>query len=194
MPALPGGLGTGFVATFISGSEDKLEFRSSLALEEMDRGDGSVRVRGGTGLVGVSGSDEPSAWLVGARRRSAGFLGPYFRLGFDGAAPTVLLLAILFSCTMSGNVSSTGLGRRACAIASGPASAGKNGAATPASIMLERTVTGNTFALMSSRRMLSAGPKMTCWTLLNIRLQVLKCSDWGLEDKSWRYVWKSQKV
>jgi hypothetical protein len=79
-------------------------------------------------------------------------------------------------------------------MASGPASAGRKGAATPASIMLERTVTGRTFALMGSRRMLSTGPKMMCWTLLKMRLHVLKCSDCGLEERSWRYVWKSQKV
>lgn len=91
-------------------------------------------------------------------------------------------------------VSSTGLGLRACAMARGPACLGRKGAATLASTILDNTVTGRTFSLIFSFRAGSGAPKTIRWTLLYMRLQVLKALEVGFGVRSRRYVWNSQKV
>ena len=85
-------------------------------------------------------------------------------------------------------------GFRACAIANGPAHFGRKGTAILASTKLARTVTGSTFSLIFSCLTGSANPKTMCCTLLYILLHVLNASDCGFADRSWRYVWKNQKV
>ena len=86
---------------------------------------------------------------------------------------TVWLLPIF--CTgvrVSGSSSSTGLGRRACAIAKGPARPGSMGTAILASTRLDSTVTGNTLSCMRSLGAGSEPPKTMLCTLLYILRQV----------------------
>ena len=89
-----------------------------------------------------------------------------FSLDLDEPPVTVLLLPTLAVCTLSEMMSSTGLGFRACATASGQAWSGRKGAAMLARTRLERTVTGRTFSLIFSRRWGSAEPNTIRWTRL----------------------------
>jgi hypothetical protein len=115
-------------------------------------------------------------------------------LDLDDPPVTVLLLPTLAVCTLSEMMSSTGLGFRACAMASGPAWTGRKGAAMLARTRLESTVTGRTFSLIFSRRCGSAEPKTMRCTLLYMRRHVLNAIELGALARSWRYVWNSQKV
>jgi len=107
---------------------------------------------------------------------------------------TVWLRPSFWVWTLSEIVSSTGLGFRACAMARGPAWAGKKGAATLASTMLDRTDTGKVFSFIFSFLAGSDTPKMMRWTLLYSLRQVLKALEVGFPAKSRRYVWNNQKV
>lgn len=109
-----------------------------------------------------------------------------FSLDLDDPPVTVLLLPTLAVCTLSEMISSTGLGFRACAMASGPAWIGRKGAAMLARTRLESTVTGSTFSLIFSRRWGSAEPKTMRWTRLYILRHVLNAIELGALARSWR--------
>lgn len=94
----------------------------------------------------------------------------------------------------SGNSFSASCGRRACAIAKGPACLDKNGVAAAPSTMLDSTMTGRTFSLMRSLLTASGPPNTILCTLLYILLHVRKARDCGVAERSCKYVWKSQKV
>lgn len=63
-----------------------------------------------------------------------------------------------------------------------------------ASTRLDSTVTGNTLSCMRSLGAGSEPPKTMLCTLLYILRQVWNAFDAGCEERSLRYVWKSQKV
>jgi hypothetical protein len=50
------------------------------------------------------------------------------------------------------------------------------------------------FSFTFSLRCGSGDPKMMRWTLLNMRRHFVKASEFRLLERSWRYVWKNQKV
>lgn len=97
-------------------------------------------------------------------------------------------------CGSSDMVSSAGLGRRACATARGPTCLGKNGAAIAARTTLERTVVGRMFPWIFSGLTAPMDPNTMFCTLLKILRHVLKDSEWGLLERSYKWVWNVQKV
>lgn len=64
----------------------------------------------------------------------------------------------------------------------------------PARTKLPRTMTGKMFSLIFSFLPASARPNTMCCTLFDTLLHVLNASACGLDERSWRYVWNSQKV
>src|SRR5437762_14361194 len=110
----------------------------------------------------------------------------------DRALPAVTVRARVTWVTLSLDSDIRSLddcGFRACATASGPAQCGTTGTATLPRTKLARTVTGSTFSVILSCRAASGRPKTICWTLLYTRRQVWNASAWGLDERSWRYVW-----
>ena len=91
-----------------------------------------------------------------------------------------------FVGVVSGTVSLSGCGFLACATARGPAQLGKMGHATLARTRLASTLTGRTFSVIFSCLAVSDTPNTICWTLLYTRRHVLKASDWGFDERSWR--------
>jgi hypothetical protein len=156
-PALAGGVGSFvFSLSAISGNEDELRCDSGPCSPFTDSMDelGIVLVWSGT-TVALRPAD-PDGFRSGTSIRT---FGGCFFLDLGLPSDTVWLLAKGWACPASDITSSACWGLRAWAMASGPACFGKKGAATPASMILARTVTGKTFAATFSRLPESEPPK-----------------------------------
>lgn len=105
------------------------------------------------------------------------------------AGETVCARAILLMVGVFSDItSSIGCGFLACATARGPAQRGNPGTATLASTKLASTLTGKVFSFIFSFLAESPKPNTICWTLLYTLRHVLKASDCGFDERSWRYV------